>query len=331
MLTTKRPEEQKILINNRILARVNGKPISTYDVMKKMDLSFFRQYPQYVSSNEARLQYYQASWKFALSDIIDKELILTDAQDSKIEVTGGDLRQEIEVAFGPNIIDNLDKAGFSYEEASKIMHDEILIRRLIAGRVHSKAIREVTPNKIRQAYDQYIQNPENARLTQWTYRTITIKERNLQKSEETAKAAYQLLNEGVSPDQLSTVLKERNILGKQGKVTVSNVIKQNEKELSNEYRNALITLDKGMFSQPFSQKSRSTNATVCRILAVDEKIPGGVPLYNEMEPILKEKLMDEEVDKQTDQYLLKLRQHYHIRQSDLDNYLPANFEPFILK
>ena len=50
-----------------------------------------------------------------------------------------------------------------------------------------------------------------------------------------------------------------------------------------------------------------------------------------MEPILKEKLMDEEVDKQTDQYLLKLRQHYHIRQSDLDNYLPANFEPFILK
>jgi hypothetical protein len=74
----------KIVINNRILGRVNGKPISTYDLMKKMDVSFFRQYPEYASSIEARFQYYEMVWKSALAEMIDKQLILADAQESKI-------------------------------------------------------------------------------------------------------------------------------------------------------------------------------------------------------------------------------------------------------
>ena len=71
------------------------------------------------------------SWKSALEEIIDKELILADAQESKIEVSSGDVRQEMERSFGPNIIANLDKAGISFEEASKIMQEEIIIRRMI--------------------------------------------------------------------------------------------------------------------------------------------------------------------------------------------------------
>lgn len=327
----KKQEEPKIIINNRILAVVNGKPISTYDLMKKMDLSFYRQYPEYASSTEARLQFYEFSWKPALSDMIDKELILADAQESKIEVSNGDIRQDIELAFGPNTIENLDKAGFTFEEASKIMQEEILIRRLVAGRVHAKAMRQVTPNRIRQAYEEYIRDPANARLTQWSYRIVTIKERNLQKTEESAKIAFQLLMEGTPLDQLIAKLKEKNVIGRKGNVTISNVIKQNDKEISNDYREYIASLDQGMYSQPFVTKSRATSATVCRILAVEEKSPGGVPSYKEMEGKLKEKLLDKEIDKETDSYLLKLRQHYHIRQNDLDDYLPSNYQPFLLK
>lgn len=330
-LFSNKREEPKISINNRILANVNGKPISTYDLMKKMNLSFFRQYPEYASSNEARFQYYEYSWKHTLSDIIDKELILADAQESKIEVSSGDVRQEIESSFGPNTIANLDKAGFTFEEAFKIMQEEILIRRLVGGRVQAKALRKVTPNKVRQAYDEYIQDPANTRLTRWSYRIVTIKDRNLEKTEETAKTAYQLLMEGISLDQLESKLKERKLIGRQAKVTVSNPIKQDDKEISNEYRTFLVPLEKGMYSQPFSHKSRTTKATVYRIFSVDEKIPGGVPSYNEMEAKLKEQLLDKEIDLETDNYLLKLRQHYHIRQSDLDDYLPPNYQPFILK
>lgn len=330
-LFSKKKEEPKIVINNRILAHVNGKSITTYDLMKKMDLSFFRQYPEYASSNEARFQYYEYSWKRTLSDIIDKELILADAQESKIEVSTGDVRQEIESSFGPNTIANLDKAGFSFEEASKMMQEEILIRRLIGGRVQAKALRQVTPNKVRQVYEEYIQDPANTRLTQWSYRIVTIKDRNLEKTEETAKKTYQLLMEGIPIDQLESELKERKLIGRQAKVTVSNPVKQNDKEISNEYRTSLLPLEKGMYSQPFSHKSRTTKAIVYRILCVDEKTLGGVPSYKEMENKLKEQLLDKEIDKETENYLLKLRQHYHIRQSDLDDYLPPNYHPFVLK
>lgn len=330
-LKSRKQDEPKIFINNRILARVNGKPISTYDLMKKMDLTFFRQYPEYSSSNQARFQFYELSWRPALSEMIDKQLILADAQESKIEVSGGDIRQEIENSFGPNVIDNLDKAGLTFEEASKMMQEDLIIRRLVAGRVHAKAMRQVTPSKVRAAYEAFIQDPANTRLTQWSYRMITIKGRNLQKTEEMAQATYQLLLEGVLPDQINAKLKERKLLGRKGKVTISGTMKHNDKEISKEYRDILIDLDKGMYSQPFPHKSRSNNSTVYRILSIEEKIPGGIPSYKEMEGSLKEKLLDQEIDKETDNYLLKLRQHYHIRQSDLDAYLPADYQPFSLR
>ncbi|MBA3815063.1 MAG: SurA N-terminal domain-containing protein, partial [Parachlamydiaceae bacterium] len=101
-------QELQIVVNNRILAKVNGKAISVMDLMKKMDLLFYRQFPQYISSAQARYQFYQANWKHLLEEIIDKELILADAQDAKIPISAGDVRQEMEVLFGPNIISNLD-------------------------------------------------------------------------------------------------------------------------------------------------------------------------------------------------------------------------------
>jgi hypothetical protein len=331
LLSTGRQEEPKIFVNNRILAKINGKPISTFDLIKKMDLAFYRQYPQYASSNAIRAQYYEMSWRHVLEDIIDKELILADAQESKIEVSNGDVRQEMEASFGPNIIANLDKAGLTFDEASKIMQEEIIIRRLISARVHAKAIRQVTPIKVRRAYEEFIQNPENARLTQWSYRIVTIKERNLEKTEEAAKAAYQLLMEGVPMDELAAKLKERKLLGRKGSLTVSGIIKQNEKEISNDYRDILTYLDAGMYSQPFPQKSRTTRATVYRILSIEEKIPGGVPSFKEMEARLKDKLIDDAIDQESNSYLQRLRQHYHISTEEIEAHLPADYKPFVLK
>lgn len=330
-LSNKSQAEPKIIVNNRILSRVNGKPITTYELMKKMDLLFFRQYPQYSSSIEARAQYYEMSWKPVLEEIIDKELILADATESKIEVSGGDVRQEMELSFGPNIIVNLDKAGITYDEAYKIVQEEIIIKRMISGRVHSKALRKVTPTKVRQAYQDFIQDPANARLTQWTYKIVTVKERTLQKTEETANAAYQMLKEGLPIDEIPAKLQEKQLIGKRGKVSVSAPVKHNDQELSPEYGKILATLSPGTFCEPFAHKSRANNATVFRILFLQEKTPGGAPSFKEMEPVIKDKLLDKAVDQETDLYLQKLRLHYHIGKNDLDDYLPADFQPFSLK
>lgn len=327
----KQQEEPKIFVNNRILARVNGKPISTYGLLKKMDLSFYRQYPEYTSSVAARAQFYDMSWKYVLEDIIDKELILADAQESKIEVSSGDVRQEMEASFGPNIIVNLDQAGMTFDDATKLMQEEIIVKRMVAGRVHVKALRQVTPIKVKHAYEEFILDPVNTRPTQWAYRIVTVKERTLQKTEDTAKAAYQLLMKGVPLDQLSVKLKESQLLGRKGKVTVSAIIKHNDTEISQDYREIIRHLDTGMYSQPFAHKSRSNDTTVYRMLIIDDKIPGGVPSFKEMEANLKNKLLDQVIDLEMDTYLKKLREHYHIRTEDIEAGIPADYQPFILK
>lgn len=331
LMSAPQREEPKIFINNRILARINGKSISTFDIVKKMDVSFYKQFPQYLSSTEARYQYYQYNWKYTLEDLINKELILADAQESKVEVSSGDVRQEMESSFGPNIIANLDKVGLSFDEAAKMVQGDILLRRMIGARVNGKALRLVTPAKVRKTYDAFIQDPANARLTIWNYRVLTIKDRNLQKSEEVAKAAYELLMEGVSLDDIAAKLKERKLLGRKGKITASNVIKNNEKELSAAYKQVLDGMDNGMYSQPFANKSRAEHTTVYRILYVQEKIPGGYPSFKEMESVLKERLLNDVAEQETNLYIEKLRKHFYIRDSDLQAMLPANYQPFILK
>src|SRR5690348_14453650 len=70
-----RAPEERLLVNNRILAQINGTPITTYDVMKKMDMIFLRHYPEYASSVEARFQFYQVNWQHFLQELINKELV----------------------------------------------------------------------------------------------------------------------------------------------------------------------------------------------------------------------------------------------------------------
>jgi hypothetical protein len=323
-------EDAKIFINNRILANVNGKAISTYDLVKKMDLSFYRQYPEYTSSNVARAQYYDMSWRYVLEDLIDKELILSDAKEKKVQLSSGDIRQEMETSFGPNIIATLDKAGMSFEEATKMTEQELIIRKMVAARVHSKAIREVTPSKVKEAYHKFIDDPANSRLSQWVYRIITMNERTIEKTKEVADEAYKLLLEGTPADQLSSKLKELNISGRKGKITISKSIKQNDKEISNDYRTILAMLSEGTYSQPFVHKSRVNQSTVYRILILDEKIPGGLISFKEMEMNLKNELLDVAIEQETDAYLQRLRERYHIQENDLASWIPSEYKPFSL-
>jgi hypothetical protein len=323
--------EPKIFINNRILAKVNGKPISTYDVMKKMDLVFYKEYPEYVSMTDARFQFYQLNWKHELDELIIKELILADAKESKIEVSGGDLRQEMEKLFGPNIIANLDKVGMNYEEASNIVEGDLILKRMLAGRVNNKAMGQVTPSMVKAAYDVYIKDPKNIAQDTWSYRVITFKEPKIEKTEESSKIAYEMLKKGVVLADLIPKLKEQNIPSKKGKVTLSEVIQNSDKEIAQNYKDILVKLSKGTFSEPFSMKSRADKMTVFRILFLVEKINGEVPSYKDMEPKIKDHLLNEVFDKETDAYIEKLKHHFHVRDNDLQAMLPKDYEPFMMK
>src|ERR1700738_2776124 len=121
---------ERIFVNNRILAKINGKPISVVDVMKKMDLLFYKRYPQYTSIPAARFQFYQLHWQYVLNELIDKELVMADAADNKLPLTPGDIRQEMEEWFGPNIIVNLDQAGLTFDEAWKLVEEDLILQRM---------------------------------------------------------------------------------------------------------------------------------------------------------------------------------------------------------
>lgn len=325
------PNGQKIFVNNRLLARVNGKAITTYDLVKKMDLAFYKMYPEYASSSAARFQFYQEGWRYILNDLIDEELILADAAENKVTVSSGDVRQEIENEFGPNVIENLANAGMSLEDASKVMQSDLIMQRMLGMKVNSKALRKVTPSVVRKAYEEFIQNPKNKNLSTWTYRSITIKDRTPERTEALAQHSYKLLQEGITMNELSKTLSEKKLLGRRGKVTVSGEVKSNEKELSTDYKKVISQLSVGQYSPPFSYKSRTEKGVVYRILFLSQSDLGGYPPFKEVEAKLKNQLLNEAADAETKQYLSKLRQHYHLRESDLNSLIPDQYQPFELR
>ncbi len=50
---------------------------------EKMDMLFLRRFPEYTKSKVARYQFYMANWKAILNELIEKELILADAQEKR--------------------------------------------------------------------------------------------------------------------------------------------------------------------------------------------------------------------------------------------------------
>lgn len=319
-----------IVVNNRILATVNDKRISVIDIMKKMDVLFYKQYPQYSSNPVARFQFYQASWKRVLQDLIHKELIIADAEENKLPVTNGDIRQELEMTFGPNIILNLDKAGLTFDEAWKIMHDDIMLRRMMFFRANAKAIRTVTPQDVRKTYDEYIIT--NKKPEQWQYMVISIRDPDAVNGAEAANFVHRFLTEQKGDvNEISKQIQSTEPFGKTAKVTISELYTHEEKDISPAYKEALAALKTNdSYSHPVAQKSRDKN-TVFRIFYLKEHSPGGAPPFNEVANVIREELIENAIEKETIAYLKRLRTHYHVHEGDIKELIADGFEPFVLR
>jgi SurA N-terminal domain len=324
-------QEPQIIVNNRIVAKVNGKAISVMDLMKKMDILFYRQFPQYASSSAARYQFYQANWSYVLSEMIDKELILADAEEAKLVVSAGDIRQEIESLFGPNLIENLDIAGLTLDEASKMILADIIIRRMMYIRVQAKAINQVTPSLIRKYYDDVAK--ENIRDNEWVYSLVSIRHRDSTKAAEMANRVHHLLSEEqVALPKLDEKLSETAVQkAKAPTVSISEEFHIKEKELSDPFKQILLQLTPGSYSAPIAQKSRADNSMIYRIFYLKEMIQGGVVPFNELESKIKDRLLEEAIAKETEAYILRLRRHFDVRESELQEILSSEYQPFFLK
>lgn len=319
----------RLEVNHLILAKVNGKAISVVDVMKKLDMIFYRQFPEYANSIEARHKFYQVNWKDALSQLIDKELVLADAAETKMEISSGDIRQEMETMFGPNVIENLHDAGLTYDEAYKMISEEITIRRTVGFRVTSKTMRRLTPQALKDAYEEYAKN--NIRSNQWIYNVVSVRDKNTKNGSETISKIHAfLVKEDLPLSKLSEKIKSANFPAS-STVNVSEEFKHNDLEISDEYKEIVSKLQPGHYSDPISQKSRRDTSTIYRIFYLKEVIPGGVIPFNEVEKALKDRLFDKFMSEETEIYFTNLRKHFDVQESESSGTIPANFEPFILK
>lgn len=315
-----------LVVNNRILAKVNGKAISVIDIMKKMDLLFYRQFPEYTSSVPARFQFYQINWKHILSELIDKELILADAGENKIPLSNGDIRQEMETLFGPNIISNLDKIGMSYEEAWNIVKGDILLRRMLHFKVNSKAMREITPQAIRQSYQEFVKN--NTLPEKFVYNVITVRDSNPTDGKKIAnKIAEDLKSHLFSLESL----KDGFPYGETASISISEEFNHSEKEMSEAYKEIVLKLNSGEISEVTAQMSRAANSMVFRIFSLKEKIKGGAQAFGEVESKLKEELFDGALEKESNSYIKKLRSYFDVQESQLTELTDQEFQPFSMK
>lgn len=319
-------EPEELIIYNRILAKVNGKTLSVIDVMKKMDMFLQKYYPHLSNSKLARYQFFSSQWRENLAQMIDQELIIADAEHLEIKVTDAEVREEILNRFGPNTMPILDKLGLTYEETKQMIHDEMIVQRMMWFRVNSKALSKVNSHDVKEAYKQYCeQNPE---LEEWQYQVLSIRSPQKEASEALAKRAFDLLQSNLElatlPEKLAT--SEETLT-----VSLSPEMQADERSISTSHKEVLKTLAENSFSAPIAQVSRIDNSVVYRIFYLKKHSKKVLPPFEKMAEELKEQLLQAAANKENSHYIAKLRERLGYDEKHMLETLPNDFQPFALR
>lgn len=324
------PPEKKVLVHNRVLAHVNGNAISVIDLVKRMDMVLFQKYPQYLDIPEARFQFYTTQWRQTLLDCLDRELVLADAEEKKFEVSTGDVREELEEIFGPNMMYNLDSAGLTADEAFKMLKQEITLRRMLFMQVRSRVFATVTPSQIRARYAEYVNELSNQ--TRCTWSAVTIKSRDIQEARDFAEQLFTLVQEQqIHPSQIDYELKNRGLAKETITVTVTDPFEQKSSELSKPLQELFQSMQKGNYCRPQLQKSRSGQGDLFRLYFIHELSETVAPPIQEVEAMLRDEVTEKLTQMKIEEYYADLRRHFHVAKDEIENALPPNFQPFELK
>lgn len=317
-------DEQQIAVSNRILARVNGRTISVLDLVKKMEVYLARYYPDVAHSPNARYQFFSSNWKAILSQMVDNELMLADAEQVQLKITDAEIRETLHERFGPNIMPTLDGLGISYDEAWQMIYSEMATQRMSYYRVQSKALQRIGPSDIKEAYKKHLkENPPSDKLK---YQLFSIRASSETLGKELVEKAHRLLVEEKVPfKELDKALGE--VVG--ATAQLSEEVEMSTKELSEAHKKVLLALAPGTFSAPTSQESRD-KSIVHRIFFLKEKETGKIPTFEEMSDKLHDDLVQKEIDKELPLYLSRLRKKFNVDDKSVE-VLPSDFQPFSLR
>jgi hypothetical protein len=311
----------QITIHNRILAKFDNKTLSVLDVVKKMDMIFNNDYPQFTHSKLARYQFYNAKWKDTLQKMIDRELILLDAKRIGIKITDAETREELLHRYGPNIMLSLDKLQLSYEEARKMVSEDLLVERVLYFKVYSEAL-HIRPEDIKKKYTAYCK--ENTASQKWNYQVLSIKSEDEKASQAIAQLAFDLLKEQRSLQDITADLKLKN---PDTNIIFSPEIERDSLSISEAHRQGIETLNPGDFSLPISQLNRD-QSTVYRIFYLKDKHEVNPPEFPVLAEKIKDRLIQECISSRLPIYIKKLKKRYSFSDQELSELIFSDFKPF---
>ncbi len=324
---------QRIIIQNRILAKAHGKTFSVLDVAKKMEVLFARNYPQYANSSAAKYQYFSAHWKEILLQMVDHELILADAEKLDLKITDSEVRETLHEKFGPNLMGTLHTLGLTYEEAKEMIHSELVVQKMTWFKVHSKALNSVNTQDIKSAYSAYCEKNPPKEL--WEYQVLSIRAQNEEIAQKVSQKVFDLCKQ--SPSNLATVSEQVKIAlpaeipEHEYTITLSEDLKLDTKSISTAHQQALFNLARNSISAPIKQLSRADQSTVFRIFYLKNHSKTLTPTLRAMHETIQNQLVQEAAEKESNIYISKLRKRYGFDAKMLEDTIPSGFQPFSLQ
>lgn len=315
--------DSQIAVQNRILLKINGKVITVMDLAKRLDLLLYRQYPQLSDVPLVKYQFYQTNWRPVLDTMIDDELILADAKEKKVEATDGDVREEMEKLFGPDVVLNLHRIDLTYDEAFSLLKEELVVQRMVQMMVRSKAT-VVQPAEVRKLYEKM--SEEGKKDPVWVYQVLTVEAGDLEKGAEALEEAYKLLSEEHrSIENVMAVLSEKTYEPR------LNAFNRKESELSGSHKAVLETLIAHHYSRPQLSASKKEKSWLFRLFYLEDKREGSPLAFQEVEKKLSMHLIQEAVAKESVIYVHKLRSHFGVTEDYLAQMIPEGFQPFQIR
>lgn len=311
----------QIVIYNRILTKFNNKTFSVLDVVKKMDMVFNSHYPQLANSKLSRYQFYSTQWKDTIKKMIDQELILLDAERLGIKVTDAEIREELLNRYGPNVMLSLDQLKLSYEEARKMVSEDLIVERILYFKIYSEALR-VRPEDIKKKYTAYCE--KNSASEKWRYQVLSIRSEDENASQALAQLAFNLLKEKRTLQDVTEDLQAKN-----PNITVSSSpeIERDSLSISQAHQQIIETLSPGDFSTPTPQLNRD-QSVVYRIFYLKDKNVVNPPGFLELAEKIKDRLIQEYISSHLPAYLKKLQKRYGFSEQDLFELINSDFKPF---
>ena len=306
-------------VHNRPLAKIEDRVITLMDLVKQMDAYLYTHnaHPQ----PEERIHFYKNNWKYVLDQLVDSELMLLVAKEREIKVSEGDVREEMFRRYGSNMQTTLAELNISYFEAKEMVQREMTVEQVQGYNVQAKAMQEVTPQEIKNAYLAYLLS--HPPVKEWNYQVLSITGDDPILSAHGAEKAYHLLYEEKLP---VSAVKEKLSEEEGFVLSVSNEYTSEEKNLSAAHKSILLALKEGDVSLPEKQLSRSSGKTVYRIFVVKGFKENGAAPFHAMADKLKSALLNSKASAEAATFSSKLREKYHYTPLEI----PSDYDPFTI-